>query len=627
MNMKIIRIVFVLLVSIMCTVPVFASPKGEMGDLFRTVKISFTEPLEESIYYLAVPAGAKPPPLQKIVDYGDGKLKTGLDDGTVVRGYLHPQSSYSYQLQGAEGLDKLDGEMGFADGKRYDIYFSTGDMVRDVMALPFAENRDGIFIISNSQQLANIHKLAVLYKETNGLQGCLNFLTCSDMRYALGADINIPPNWVPIGAIKTVTNLAFKGEFDGQGYKITGLSQGLFNKLEDAKVNGIVLENANMQIMSTGEIAAGLLAGQAINSVIENIKVANSVISVTGAKNGDVGGLVGKGTGLMLADIHIQARIDVHGESLQTTGGLAGHLCKSIADRVLVSAEINAASVNTGGVAGQAVDSKFYHSGKNTGRVIGTNIVGGFAGSIEGTSLVIACQSNADVEGLVAGGLAGLLKGGNLSVNANHSLEIFQCRATGNITSPDGIAAGFVGKAEYAAIKDSSAYGAAYGHTSTGGFVGQLSNYSRVIYAYAMGNVFSKGGYTGGFVGEIKNTACIEFAYSAGAVIARDDALDSVVGGFVGVISASGPPNTITHSLSFAPWVVGPKYVHRFAGRADHEGVNGCYAFLGSMVVRNGAISHVLPSAFSHDGADMSSAQLEEIVSQLGWTRPVPVIK
>jgi len=541
-------------------------------------------------------------------------------------------------------------------------------------------------------------------------------------KYALGADIDIPPGWVPIGRNATALPRAFKGSLDGRGHTIVGVNIyavgegtfGLFARLEGADISNLILAEANIYTngdLGEHSVIAGLLAGAAVGGSISNVTIARGQISLEGhgLAGAMVGGLIGSGADLRLDDIIIDIKIDTRRDSQNVSrempsnhghayavavGGLAGHLTNcTVAQSYVRSAVINANAEAVGGVVGLAIDTSFFGTGIDSGIISQSgnshkkggvaacndrhkmsclaykkNATGGFAGRIEGTGTIYECHSHADVTGGIAGGFAGQISGSQLPANANHALEIAECSATGKTTSgKGGIAGGFVGKGEYVLISDSSAYGNTAGCIGAGGFVGQLSNLSRVIYAYAKGDVTlatgvahpvgvsqpaitttsvgpqtpssrpSLPGFAGGFVGMLTNTACVEFSYSAGSVIAGEssemvanswpcnqDAGSVAVGGFVGLISSTGTPNTITHCLSFAPWVVGNGYVHRFAGRVDHDGVNGCYAHLGSMVVRGGSITHVLPSAFGADGADMSMAQVEDVIARLGWRRPAP---
>jgi len=435
------------------------------------------------------------------------------------------------------------------------------------------------------------------------------------------------------------------GVLDGRGHTITGISidtagnaAGLFARLDGARVSNLVIADAQIRIgrdMPGSEATAGILAGKT-----EGGDVAAK------AEGGEItaGTLAGMAAGSKISNVTV------------TNGSITAHSPGII-----------------GGVVGIAIDTSFDNTGIDGGAITGTDIAGGIAGRIEGTGILYACHSHADITGKIAGGFAGQMQGKPLTANANHALEIDDCTATGKVASlENGVAGGFVGIGEYVIITDSSAHGSVSGVAGAGGFVGRLSGMSRVLYAYAKGDVTlmagnsnaknrtspefgianakytaspesgianakytaSPGsdiasGFAGGFIGELTSSACVEFSYSAGMVVAANGCENTAVGGFVGVISAQGAPNTITHSLSFAPWVTGDGYVHRFAGRTEHDGINGCYAHLGSMVVRGGSIVHVLPNAYGADGADMSMAQIEGVTARLGWRRGVsePLLK
>jgi len=509
-------------------------------------------------------------------------------------------------------------------------------------AFPFEKiGPNGEIYIQNAEQLANIQGLATMYIETEGRQGTLDYLTCPDKHYVLNADIDLPVNWTPIGDVSSNPAFLFRGSLDGSGHTIRGLLidinpcaiQGLFGKIEGASISNLILKDAAIRLEGCNpEITAGLLAGEAVSSRFKNITIANGTISAKENQN-------------------IYDADSSKNKAVGAIGALAGRIADSMVESVTVTVNIDTSSAIVGGLAGNAIDTRFYHSGVDEGEVIGQGIVGGFAGRLEGTGPVLGCHSNADATGAIAGGFIGQIIGPSLPTNANHALEIFQNKATGKAVSTmgiaeesaedfayavavssakdiaRGIAGGFAGEISYVLIRDCSAYGDVIGGSVAGGFIGGAYNRSRVIYGYAKGNVSGQsteykgpGGALGGFAGEIASAACIEFSYSSGAVIGERD-WEGAVGGFVGIVSDVGSPNTITHCLSFAPWVVGGQnnYVHRFAGRTLHQGVNGCYAYLGSQVVRGGSLAHVVPSAYGIDGGDMSGAQVEVIAGRLGW--------
>lgn len=134
----------------------------------------------------------------------------------------------------------------------------------------------------------------------------------------------------------------------------------------------------------------------------------------------------------------------------------------------------------------------------------------------------------------------------------------------------------------------------------TGGLAGIVSN--SVIENCQAGADVSSGGSAGGFVGLLKGRSRIEASCSRGIVSGEVN-----IGGFAGIISAAGAPNTITNCAAFSPAVIGPAggNVRRFAGLLEHEGINGCHAYLGMAVIAGGKLMHVVPNAYGADGVDM----------------------
>jgi len=396
----------------------------------------------------------------------------------------------------------------------------------------------------------------------------------SEGSFALVADIDIPEGWVPIEN--------FKGSLDGRGHIIRGLSQGLFARAEGAEIKNFEIEDA--KILADGSSSVGLLVGEAVGSQITNIIIRSGIIRA------------GKGN----------------------VGGLAGYLSDCIVEKVFICVEIDTDAEYLGGLVGTAVDTRFYSSGVDEGRLTGMGIVGGFAGRLMDTGLVVGCHSDAKVSGAIAGGFVGQVSGAELPTNANHKIELIECTTMINITMGSESAGGFAGEISFASIVECGAFGDVMGKERSGGFVAGLYDNSRVIYSYGNNGDVHGGKVVGGFVGEMARGVSIEFGYSGGSVRGEGDEEQSV-GGFAGVISEDGAPNTITSCLSFAPWVVGQGDVHRFVGRAEHRGVNNCYAMLYSTVVRNGELVHVLSNAYGPDGGDMSVAQVDEIARRIGW--------
>ncbi len=229
----------------------------------------------------------------------------------------------------------------------------------------------------------------------------------------LMADIRIPEKWVGIG---TYTS-EYKGNFDGGGYTITGLSgnAGLFDVIGDgAKISSLQISGANIEgVNNVGILASIIQAGAVINSVfIERSKVKgntavggfagvlhgeahnvifenSSVIGVT-----QVGGIAGNMTGT-IKYAWITGISYVQGK--QYVGGIVGNMMKgsvlgsSFVVEVTVGNTIKGESF-VGGVAG-------FNGGLIAANVVrnhnisgGNNYFGGIAGlnnSLDGSAKII----------------------------------------------------------------------------------------------------------------------------------------------------------------------------------------------------------------------------------------------
>lgn len=125
------------------------------------------------------------------------------------------------------------------------------------------------------------------------------------------------PLWKPIGAPEKVTyennslaytGSAFKGVFNGGGHTITNFNVttavgkdaafGFFGMLDNAVVKDLTIEG-RMTASATGAGAVGVLAGAALSSTVENVKV-NADIDFKGTIAPDrftVGGIAGFASG------------------------------------------------------------------------------------------------------------------------------------------------------------------------------------------------------------------------------------------------------------------------------------------------------------------------------------------
>ena len=158
------------------------------------------------------------------------------------------------------------------------------------------------------------------------LRGVANDLT---KNYFLANDITISSAWTPLGWTDG-DDVAFTGNFDGNGYTITGLTSkdsgsnwGLF------AINDGTIENLSVEMKDTiqGSQFVGVIAGQN-NGTIQNVSVTqdtvlNSGEGVQGTNDSQtfVGGITGRNNeGGLVANSF--AKVAVHGQYF--VGGLVG---------------------------------------------------------------------------------------------------------------------------------------------------------------------------------------------------------------------------------------------------------------------------------------------------------------
>lgn len=388
--------------------------------------------------------------------------------------------------------------------------------------------------------------------------------------YALASDIFLTGEWTPIAV--------FRGSFDGAGFEIRGATSAIFAKLDGAEIRGLTLCDAKIYVggeIKRSEFAAGLLANEVTGGIIENIEVYGVEIfaAAVDAGNGTVGGLVGAVRdadikNIRMYDVRIsetsraaEANDSPKGERgcapLRAVGGLAGILQNcTVEDAIVLNAEIGADALASGG----------------------------FVGIVRGNAVFEDCHVAADMYanvsgGGIYGGFAGRTDGNSSSVGA----EFTRCRATGSIQA-----------------------------TTAGGFVGLLSGRSRIIHSHANSTVFANN--AGGFAGEITNASRIEFSSATSAVFGAENA-----GGFVGIISDTDAPNTITNSLALGSVVSSESgTARRFAARLDHDGINNCYAALGMTIIRGNNLAHAIPNPFSADGGDIALSRIYKYIANPG---------
>ncbi len=225
--------------------------------------------------------------------------------------------------------------------------------------------------------------------------------------FKLMADINFSDGLffggvTPVGdsGAWDLTPSDFTGTFNGGSKKLSHFlinssttinKLGLFRRLNSAFVKNLSIDNAGMMANCDSICDSfGLLAGEAINSHLENIFVTGHV----GAEGDQVivekvGGVVGSVNVGTLKNIFANISVSAHGDSgsLQI-GGLVGLLDSSILTQSAAKGEVRAKELeNVGGLVGSSSNSSTLSELHFQGRIEGFNKVGGLVGELNSSTL------------------------------------------------------------------------------------------------------------------------------------------------------------------------------------------------------------------------------------------------
>ena len=196
-------------------------------------------------------------------------------------------------------------------------------------------------------------------------------------------DLSNETNWTPIGTMLVGEGRPFQGTFDGGGHQITNLKVtgesgyvGLFGYTK-----GAVIKNCNVAGEVNGSRYTGGIVGYAgINTHILNCSFQGDVEG-TGPYVGGIAGYAGTTlAGCEVSGCFVTGKV----EGSQRVGGIAGKGVGTIKNCYAL-ADVTAAGVEAGGIAGNAYNCTIencYYSGD----VLAKNYAGGIAGVMDSTS-------------------------------------------------------------------------------------------------------------------------------------------------------------------------------------------------------------------------------------------------
>lgn len=177
-------------------------------------------------------------------------------------------------------------------------------------------------------------------------------------------------NDIDFSSKNKIIDVEFRGILEGNGHKLTGNKTPIFDKLNKAKITGLILKGSTI---TAGQDNVGALAKTATNSEIENVHVIEATITGTNSK---AGGIVGYAENSTLKASSSNAFIYVSGNNV---GGLVGEITKSTIIENCYSSGVAKGNENVGGLVGNVVGSTIKYSYSAT-TVNGSKGIAGFIG-------------------------------------------------------------------------------------------------------------------------------------------------------------------------------------------------------------------------------------------------------
>ena len=250
-------------------------------------------------------------------------------------------------------------------------------------------------------------------------------------------------------SFSSIKKLPQGSTLDGDGYKITGLTEPLFYTLEEeCEIKNLTVGDSHI---TSNENKVGVLAGESLGCTFESITITNC--SVNSVDSVSVGFLCGFCTGSNLRDVIVQ---DSKIESKCTAGGLIGWITgeSNIANCVIDDCQITGVE-NVGGLVGFSdITSQVTDICVINSEIDGVQKVGGLVG--EGTIQLQKCISeNCTVNGVRdIGGLVGIL-----NRNSDETVILDKCYSDNTVKGGSTNVAGFIGSIYSATVKNCFATG------------------------------------------------------------------------------------------------------------------------------------------------------------------------
>ncbi|WP_308780139.1 ZmpA/ZmpB/ZmpC family metallo-endopeptidase-related protein [uncultured Clostridium sp.] len=185
-------------------------------------------------------------------------------------------------------------------------------------------------------------------------------------------------NDIDFASKNEIIDVEFRGILEGNNHKLIGNKVPIFNKLNKARITGVIIKGSKI---TSGQDNVGALAKLAINSEIENVHITEATI--TNANN-KVGGIVGYAENSTLKASSSNASILAGGNDV---GGLVGEITSSTIIENCYSLGLVQGNENVGGLVGNVIGSSIKYSYSATS-VNGIHGIAGFIGQATENSTI-----------------------------------------------------------------------------------------------------------------------------------------------------------------------------------------------------------------------------------------------
>lgn len=185
-------------------------------------------------------------------------------------------------------------------------------------------------------------------------------------------------NDVDFSSEDSIIDVEFRGRLEGNNNKIIGNKVPVFNVINRAKINGLIIEGSKISVSGDN---VGALARTAINSEIENVHITEATINKADNK---VGGIVGSAENSTLKVSSSNAVIMANGNDV---GGLVGEIKASTTIENCYSIGRAQGNENVGGLVGNVASSTIRNSYSATS-ANGIHGVAGFIGQSTENSII-----------------------------------------------------------------------------------------------------------------------------------------------------------------------------------------------------------------------------------------------